>query len=98
MWAVKRGFQPGKARVNLEAGGDEAHHVQFVTIHLGSAARSISGVVVDAAGRAVSGARVFVTNPTVYGMMEDGFATIEGYLSGGNDVAGIPRVRLQAAS
>ncbi|MCE9596215.1 MAG: sigma-70 family RNA polymerase sigma factor [Planctomycetes bacterium] len=78
--AVKRGHLP--ARYEPEFAGSTPEWPAFVVLHLGRESLEIRGRVVDAKRKPLSGARVWVSNSTLFGAVDGEPTTLEGVLSG----------------
>jgi RNA polymerase sigma-70 factor (ECF subfamily) len=80
--AVKPGYQPAieSPSAALQAGRAEAG--EFVLLRLGPPPLSIEGRVVDSRGEPMSGVKVWLADPTFFGLFDEVPAHVEGMLAG----------------
>ncbi|MFN0244066.1 MAG: sigma-70 family RNA polymerase sigma factor [Planctomycetota bacterium] len=67
--AVKAGFRPARMERPSEPAGDDTGWPEFVELRLGGPALSIRGRVVDERGEPRGGMRVWVSDPTPFGLI-----------------------------
>src|SRR5262249_15156123 len=80
--AVKRGFLPAEAHAVPDSPGAAPRWPDFVRLRLGGEPAKLSGKVVDEHGEPVSHARVWLSDPTFFGLVEDTPTQLEHLLAG----------------
>ncbi len=86
--ALQRGYLPARFRADVDPATGEPDFPAWVELELGAAPLSLSGVVVDGEGRARAGIRVWLEDPTRFGILgADTHAQIEYLLASETDPA-----------
>ena len=80
--AVKEGYRPARLAKPRDAVGQVLDWPANVVLRLGEAPLSIAGRVIDENGESVSGVRVWINDPTVFGNTDRNMATLEGLMAG----------------
>jgi RNA polymerase sigma factor (sigma-70 family) len=80
--AVKEGYRPASLERPEEPSGDATGWPDFVELRLGGPALSIGGRVVDPAGHPLADMRVWIANPTPFGLIGRMPAQAENLMAG----------------
>jgi hypothetical protein len=67
--AIKSGFRPARMERPSEPRGDDTGWPEFIELRLGSASLSIAGRVVDEMDEPRAGVRVWIADPTLFGLI-----------------------------
>lgn len=76
LWALKAGLGTARLSAEVDADGDPVWP-GYVLLTLGSPPLALSGRVVDAEGQPISGLRVWIADPTTFGMMDHLIVQVE---------------------